>query len=153
MKNKLSPAAGHGICLSVLLMICCVAVIVTKAFLPAYILPRITITLLIGMSLLSVILEVWIFQSEGTPEYLMTGLLTAAAFFVMTLAVGLAGVFGAVKVGIVGGIVYTLCLLVINAMRAQLESAGTTHKGGALTLAAALLLLASQSLAGIPILT
>lgn len=151
MKKNFSPAAGHGICLAVLLMIACVAVIVTKAFMPAYILPRITITMLIAFSLVSLVAERWIFRSESN-EYLETALLAMAAFGVMTWAVGLADLSGAGKVGIAGGITYGICLLVFTSIRAQMESSTLSRKGAALTLAAALLLLASQSLAGIPVL-
>lgn len=73
-------------------------------------------------------------------------------FGVIAWAVGLANVADAGKVGIFGGIVYTLCLLVFQAMEAQLETTAIRHRGLALTGAALLLLLASQSLAGIPIL-
>lgn len=151
MKKKLSPAAGHSLCLSALLMVGCVAMIAAKAFLPYLILPRITITLLTALSLGALVLEHLLFGSER-PDYLETGLLAIVSFGVMTWASGLAHVPGAGRVGIAGGIVYTLCLLVFTAMRAQLESADVKHKRAALVLAAALLLLATQSLAGIPIL-
>lgn len=151
MKKNLSSSAGHAICLAGLMTVIGLAIIVTKAFMPSYILPRITITVLVALSLGAQVLERWIFRNED-PEYLETGLLTVAVFAVLTRAVGLADLPGAGRVGIFGGIAYALCLLVFTSMRAQLESADVKRKGAALTLAAALLLLASQSLAGIPVL-
>ncbi|HIT33401.1 MAG TPA: hypothetical protein IAC31_02065 [Candidatus Faecousia intestinigallinarum] len=153
MKKRISIAAGHAICLAVLLMLCSIAVIVTKAFLPATILPRITITVLVALSLAAQVAELWIFGSKGHPEYLETGLLAMAAFGVMTWAVGLATLPGAGQVGIVGGITYTVCLIMFDAIRARLENSSVAHKKAVLTLAAALVLLACQSLAGIPVLT
>ena len=81
MKKLLSPAAGHAVCLAVVLMICSVALIVIKAFLPAFILPRITITLLVMLSLVALAAEHFLFGSDGTTQYLETGLLAAAAFW------------------------------------------------------------------------
>lgn len=152
MKKLLSPAAGHAVCLAVVLMICSVALIVIKAFLPAFILPRITITLLVMLSLVALVAEHFLFGSDGTTQYLETGLLAAAAFWMMTWAVGLATCADAGKVVLAGGVIYLLCLLVFTAMRSKLDSSPIRHKGAALTLAAALLLLACQSLAGLPIL-
>lgn len=152
MKNKLSSPARHSLCLSALLTVGCVAIIFIKAFKPDFILPRITITLLVGLSLAAQLLEYWLFPRNSQPDYLETGLLAMAAFGCLTWAVGLANVSDAGKVGIFGGIVYTICLLVFRAMEAQLETTAIRRRGLALTGAALLLLLASQSLAGIPVL-
>ena len=150
-KWNLSPSTGHTLCLTGLLTVLALAVIVTKALMPAYILPRITITALVALSLAAMVLERWLFGSTRT-DYLETGLLSAAAFAVLAWAVGFAALPGAGRVGIAGGLTYTICRVIFNAMSAQLDSTGVKHKRAVLTLAAALLLLASQSLAGLPIL-
>lgn len=152
MKKNLSSCARHSLCLTLLLTVCSVVLIVVKAFMPELILPRLTITVLTGLSLASLVLEYWLFPRNTQPDYLETGLMTMVVFAALTWAVGLATVVDAGKVGIFGGIVYTLCLLVFRAMEAQLETASIKRRGLALTGAALLLLLASQSLAGIPIL-
>lgn len=152
MKHKLSASTRHCLCLTALLTLLCTALVIIKTFAPFFILPRITITLLIGLSLVSQVLENWIFRTGGATEYLDTGLLTALVFAVLTGAVGLADFSGACRVGIYGGAIYTVSLLVFRAMAAQLESAAVKNRRLALTAAALLLLLASQSLAGIPVL-
>lgn len=153
MKLNFSSCARHTVCLTVLLTVLCTALVVVKAFMPMFILPRITITLLIALSLGAQVMQYWIFPGgDVLPEYLETALLTAVVFAALTWAVGLADLPGACRVGIYGGILYAVCLLVFRAMEAQLASSGVKRKGLALTGAALLLLLASQSLAGIPVL-
>ena len=69
-KWNLSPSTGHTLCLTSLLTVLALAVIVTKALMPAYILPRITITALVALSLAAMVLGLMVCYGFGTAWFL-----------------------------------------------------------------------------------
>ncbi len=117
-----------------------------KTFAPIVILPQLNIPNLVGLMLLVLIIEHYAVP-DAQRCYVCIAILSALTFGLMPLAAGFASSVSAVKLALVGGIVFTAVTWIFDSITDRLSTGPEAH--GALLISALGLWLASQCFTGI----
>lgn len=142
MKNKtyvLNTLLAAALALTMLIFV------LVDAFYPAVILPQINIPNLVALMLLVLLVEYYI-APNASRCYVCVLLLSCAAFGLIPMAAGYAAGMDAVKLAVVGGVVFTIVTWLFSSITDRLSSGPKAH--GAIWISALALWLASQCFAG-----
>ena len=132
--------------LAVLLGIILLAAVIVRAFLPAVIIPAWSIPHMVLVSLAALLVDHY--AAKGASRcYICVGVLGALTFGLLTWCAGFAGAGEAVKLAVVGGVVFTVTTGLYTSIQDRLSS-GPAAKAAPL-LSAFGLYLAAQCFAGI----
>lgn len=143
MKNK--TYILNTVLAALLCVILLVAVIV-RAFVPAIIIPAWSIPHMVLVSLAALLVDHY--AAKGASRcYICIPVLSALAFGLLTWCAGFAGAGEAVKIAVIGGVVFTVTTLLYTSIQDRLSS-GPACKAAPL-LSALGLYLAAQCFAGI----
>ena len=144
MKNKtyflntmLAAVLGGALLIAVLL----------RTFAPAILLPELNIPNMVLIGLAALLLDHYL--APGAKRcYIAIALLSAVTFGLLPLAAGFAAVGEALKLALIGGVVFTAAAWLFSSIQERLSSSSTPYKL-APVLSAVGLYLASQCLTGI----
>ena len=110
----------RGIALTAVVCLALAACVVTRAFAPVAVLPQLNIPNMVLLSLAALLAEFYL-AGEGKCSVL-TFLFAALAFGVLPLAAGLAEAMEAVKLAVIGGVVFTLTAWIFDSVRDRLST-------------------------------
>ena len=132
--------------LAIVLGVLLLAAVLVRTFLPAIILPKINIPNLVLVSIVALLIDHYVVK-EGKHCYYCVAGLSAASFGILPLAAGLVSGAEALKLALVGGVVFTLVTWMFSSMGDRLS----TSPAGRLAplLSGICLYLASQCMMGI----
>ncbi len=143
MKNKtyvLNTLLAAALALTMLIFV------LVDAFFPAVILPQMNIPNLAALVLLVLIAEYYI--APGADRcYICILLLSAVTFGLIPLAAGYISGMGAIKLAVVGGVLFTMITWLFSSITDRLSSGPKAH--GAVWISALALWLATQCFTGI----
>lgn len=120
--------------------------LLVKTFYPTVISPALNIPNMVLLSLVALLLEGWLCPGAEN-SWICTPVFAVLSFGLLPLAAGVADLQDFWKIGLVGGVVFTLTALAMDSVRDRLSS-GPQAKG-ALVATALGVYLASQCFAGI----
>ena len=128
--------------LGIALLVC----VFIRTFAPAVILPKLDIPNMVLLSLVALLLDHYL-ASGAKRCYLCSAVLAALTFGLLPFASGFAGIMDALKLALVGGIVFTVSALLYTSVQDRLSS-GPVAKAAPI-LSALGLYLAAQCFTGI----
>ena len=132
--------------LAVVVGIALLVMVLLRTFAPAVIMPQLNIPNLVLLSLIALLLDHYL--GKGAKRcYLCILVLSALTFGLLPLAACFAGAWEALKLAVVGGIIFTVCTWLFSSVQERLSS-GPAAKA-APVLSALGLYLAAQCFAGI----
>ena len=150
MKKTISPIVALTLSLSVVLMVAMLAAIITSAFVPNVILPRLTVPTFAGLSLIALALEALVF-GEGRRYWIASAVVAAVDFALLGLCAGLlpGDPVSVGKAAVLGMVVFLVCEMLFHSILDRLSSGPVKNRKSLAVFTALLLFLASQILEGI----
>ena len=110
----------RSIALTAVLTLALAACLIIRAFAPVAVLPKLDIPSMVLLSLIALLAEFYL-AGEGKTT-LLSAILAALAFGLLPLASGMAGAMEAVKLAVIGGVVFTLTGLLFDSLRNRLTT-------------------------------
>ena len=132
--------------LAALLCVILLIAVIIRAFLPAYIIPAWSIPHMVLVSLAALVVDHYA-AKDADRCYICIPVFSAISFGLLTWCAGFAGAGEAVKIAVIGGVVFTVTTLLYSSIQDRLSS-GPAAKA-APVLSAVGLYLAAQCFAGI----
>lgn len=132
--------------LSVVLGVFLLACVVVRTVVPAIILPELDVPMLVLLSLVALVLEHYL-VGDAKRCYICIPLFSAVAFGLLPYAAYMATAGEALKLGVIGGVVFTVTTALFTSIQDRLSS-GPAAKASAL-FSAVSLYMAAQCFAGI----
>ena len=131
--------------LAVVLGVILLAAVFVRAFAPAVLIPDFDIPLLVLLSLVALLVDHYL--GKNTQRcYICVSVFSLLTFGILPLAAGFVGLLDAVKLGFVGGIVFTLVTWIFTTMQDRIATGPAAKLAPVMT--ALGLFLASQAFAG-----
>ena len=131
--------------LSAVLGVFLLACVVVRAFVPAIILPELDVPMLVLLSLVALVLEHYI-VGDAKRCYICIPLFSAVAFGLLPYAAYMATAVEALKLGVIGGVIFTVTTALFTSIQDRLSS-GPAAKASAF-FSAVSLYMAAQCFAG-----
>ena len=132
--------------LAVVLGIACVIAVLVRAFIPASLIPRLDIPNMVALSLVALLIDHYVAR-DAKRCYICIPVFSAVVFGLLPFAACFVGALEALKLGIVGAVVFTLTTWLYTSIQDRL-STGPAAKAAAF-FSAVSLYLASQCFMGI----
>ena len=107
--------------LAVVLGIACVAAVLVRAFIPASVIPQLDIPNMVAISLVALLIDHYV-AKEAKRCYICIPLFSAITFGLLPLCAGFAAAPEAVKLAVMGGVVFTATTWLYTSLQDRLSS-------------------------------
>ena len=107
--------------LAVVLGIACVAAVLVRAFIPASVIPQLDIPNMVAISLVALLIDHYV-AKEAKRCYICIPLFSAITFGLLPLCAGFAAALEAVKLAVMGGVVFTATTWLYTSLQDRLSS-------------------------------